>query len=620
MPKLLDKINSPKDLKNLTIGEMEILCGEIREFLIEKISKTGGHLASNLGVVELTVAIHKVFDMPEDKVLWDVGHQSYVHKILTGRKDDFDNLRKYGGMSGFPKTGESEYDSFNTGHSSTSVSAALGMAHARDLSGEKYNVAAVFGDGAFTGGMMYEALNNGGQSHTKIILILNDNEMSIAGNVGAISKYLCRLRTKKGYYHSKNKVGDILEKLPVGSEYIKNMVIRLKNRLKHLVLPTNFFDEMGFDYLGPIDGHNLKDLINILEIAKMNPDPVFIHVKTTKGKGYEFAEKNPCKFHGIGGFDADTGELLTKKKTKDYSAVFGAKLVQLAKENEKIAAITGAMPDGTGLIPFMQHFPERFFDVGIAEQHAVTMGAGLSISGYIPVIPIYSSFFQRAYDQIMHDVCLQKLHVVFCIDRAGVVGADGETHHGLYDIGFMSHMPYMSILSPSSFREFEQMLDYAVNRQNLPISIRYPRGGAEYDAGDFEFIKAKVISRGRDVMIISSGRMAGTADKVCKMLCNEGISAGLMLLPTIIPIDEQALTENAAPITAVIEDHCADCGIGEIAAGVFAKHNTDTELMMFGFPRKPIVHGEISEIDAHYGLDADSIYLKIKEKTECRKK
>lgn len=620
MSRLLDKINFPDDIKDLSIDELQTLCSDIREFLIDHISKTGGHLASNLGVVELTVALHKVFNLPEDKLIWDVGHQSYVHKILTGRKAEFDTLRKYGGISGFPKTNESEYDCFNTGHSSTSVSAALGMAHARDLSGDDYNVIAVFGDGAFTGGMMYEALNNGGQSRTKIILILNDNEMSISYNVGAVSKYLCRLRTKKGYYHSKDKVGNILDRLPVGGETLKRTIKGIKNKVKHFVLPTNFFDDLGFDYLGPIDGHNIKDLINILEIAKIDPDPVFIHLKTVKGKGYCHAEKNPQKFHGIAAFDTESGEPLSDKKEKDYSSAFGECIVRLAEENEKIVAITGAMPGGTGLIPFMKKFPKRFFDVGIAEQHAVTMGAGLSISGYIPVIPIYSSFLQRAYDQILHDVCLQNLHVVFCIDRAGVVGADGETHHGLYDIGFMSEMPYMSILSPSSFKELCEMLDYAVNKHNGPISIRYPRGGDEYDVGEFVFGKGKKLSKGSDVLIISSGRMAKRAEEVSEMLKEDNISAGIIILPTILPLDEELILANTAPVTAVIEDHCSECGMGSIIGKMLSENNSDTYLLNFGFPKEPVIHGSIDELDRHYGLDKDSIYIKIKEKIQCRKK
>ena len=619
MSKLLDNINNPCDIKNLSVLELEELCREIRGFLIEKVSKTGGHLASNLGVVELTVALMKVFDFPKDKVIWDVGHQSYVYKILTGRKNEFDTLRKYGGISGFPKTKESEYDSFNTGHSSTSISAALGMAHARDLSYKEYDVISIFGDGAFTGGMMYEALNDGGQKRTKMILILNDNGMSISGNVGALSKYLCGFRTKKGYYHSKDKVGNILDKMPRGGKALRRCITRMKNRVKHIVLPTNFFDDLGYDYLGPIDGHNIKSLINILEIAKIDPDPVFIHIRTTKGKGYSPAEKDPQKFHGISKFDAETGEVISGNG-KDYSKAFGDALILNAEKNEKVVAITGAMPLGTGLESFMKKFPKRFFDVGIAEQHAVTMGAGLAISGFIPVIPIYSSFLQRAYDQILHDVCLQNLHVVFCIDRAGVVGADGETHHGLYDIGFMSQMPNVSILSPSSFDELEEMLKFAVNDYDKPIAIRYPRGDKEFIVKEFSFGKAQVLKEGKDVTIISSGRMLNTAEGVLELLEKDGVSVSFISLPTILPLDKETIIKNISPITVVIEDHSIDSGITSIISKVIAEKNKDTMVLGCAFPNTPIIHGSVDELDKHYGLDIESIYKKIKEKIECLKK
>ncbi len=620
MSKLLDKINSPVDLKDLSVKELEILCEELREFLVEKVSKTGGHLASSLGVCELTVAIHKVFDLPKDKLVWDVGHQSYVHKILTGRKNEFDTLRKYGGISGFPKTGENPADTFNTGHSSTSISAAMGMAEAKRLSGEDYNVLAVFGDGAFTGGMMYEAVNNVGQYRSKLILILNDNEMSISDNVGAVSKYLCSFRAKKGYYRSKSKVGDLLDKMPVGGKSIRSFITRTKKRIRKLVLPTTLFDDLGLDYIGPIDGHDVGALINILEIAKANPDPIIIHIKTVKGKGYIHAENDPQKFHGISKFDVETGEIVTDDEKKDYSAVFGKKLVEIAAENKKVVAITGAMPSGTGLMEFREKFPERFFDVGIAEQHAVTMGAGLSISGFIPVIPIYSSFFQRAYDQILHDVALQKLHVVFCTDRAGVVGADGETHHGLYDISFMADMPYMSILSPSSFAEFEEMLDFAVNHHDLPISIRYPRGNDEFDVGKFEYGKGKILEKGEDVLIVSTGRMVSRAVEVKEELKSSGITATVMALPTILPLDKIKFMENILPITAVIEDHCKDCGVGNLLGKVIAENNLDTTLLSFGFPKEPVIHGTVEELDRHYRLDKESIAKEIKEKMECLKR
>lgn len=620
MPKILDNINSPKDLKGLSTKALDELCSEIREFLIDSVSKTGGHLASNLGVVELTVAMHKVFNLPEDKIIWDVGHQSYVHKILTGRKKDFDTLRQYGGLSGFPKTKESEYDCFNTGHSSTSLSAALGMIHARDLSGEDYNVITVFGDGAFTGGMLYEAINNAGQSKKKMILVLNDNEMSISNNVGAISKYLCRFRAKKGYYHSKDHISSMISKLPHEGYGLKKSIKWLKNKIKRMVLPNNFFDDLGFDYLGPIDGHDLKALINIFEVAKINPDPVLIHVKTKKGMGYKFAEENPQKFHGIAPFDKATGEVLKKSNAMDYSGFFGKSIVKLAERNQKIVGITGAMSGGTGLEEFKKEFPKRFYDVGIAEQHAVTMGAGMAISGYIPIIPIYSSFLQRAYDQILHDVCLQKLHVVFCIDRAGIVGADGETHHGLYDIGYMSQMPYMSILSPSSFSEFENMLDYAVNEHNGPICIRYPRGNAQVECEKFEYGKGDLLAYGKDALIITTGRMTDCALQVAEKLKNDRYSASVIALPTIKPLDKELILRHIAPFTAVIEDHCADCGLGSLSAKVLAENNADTTLKIFGFPNEPVVHGTISELDRHYKLDSESIYTEIKESIKWLKK
>ncbi len=613
MSKLLDNINSPEDMKKLSSDALGEVCEEIREFLVDNVSKTGGHLASSLGVVELTVAMHKVFDLPEDKIVWDVGHQSYVHKILTGRRKDFPTLRQYGGLSGFPKTKESKYDCFNTGHSSTSLSAALGMAHARDLDGEDYNVLAVFGDGAFTGGMLYEAINNAGHSKQKLILILNDNEMSISNNVGAVSKYLCRLRTKKGYHRSKDYIAKKIAKLPRGGKGLHDKIVRVKNRLKRVFLPSNFFADLGFNYLGPIDGHDLNALINIFEVAKLNRDPVFIHVKTKKGKGYKFAEENPQKFHGIAPFDKETGEILKRQQSHDYSSYFGETITKLAKYNKKIVAITGAMSGGTGLDCFLKAYPERFFDVGIAEQHAVTMGAGMAISGYVPIIPIYSSFLQRAYDQIMHDVCLQNLHVVFCIDRAGIVGADGETHHGLYDIGYMSQMPNMSILSPSSLGEFGEMLDYAVNRHNGPICIRYPRGGEETDNGRFEFARGKLLAKGRKVTIITAGRMISRSAEVYELLKNDGINANVIVMPTIKPIDTEMILSHISQLTVVIEDHSEESGLGCIVAKTLAENGVITKLKIFGFPNEPIVHGRVDELDRHYGLDAESIYKKIKE-------
>ena len=421
MKKLLDNIGSPDDLKKLNTDELTALSAEIREFLIDSVSKTGGHLASNLGVVELTVALHTVFNVPKDKIIFDVGHQSYVHKILTGRKDSFASLRKFGGISGFPKRSESECDAFNTGHSSTSVSAALGLARARDLDGGDFNVIAVFGDGALTGGMMYEAMNDAGHSKTPLILILNDNAMSISKNVGAVAKHLRKLRMSPVYFRSKLVIENALKKIPLAGGGIVNIIKKIKRFFRRLVIPTTMFDDMGFTYMGPVDGHDIKAMIQCFEYVKDEKKPVFIHVQTKKGKGYAPAESNPRKFHGISSFDKETGE--TRRGAETYSARFGSVMVRLAEENKKIVAITGAMPDGTGLEEFGKRFKNRFFDVGIAEQHGVTFAAGLAAGGYVPVIPLYSSFLQRAYDQTLHDVCLQNLHVVFPIDRAGIVGA-----------------------------------------------------------------------------------------------------------------------------------------------------------------------------------------------------
>ena len=441
---ILDNVNSSMDVKKLSINEKLLLCDEIRDFLIKSVSETGGHLASNLGVVELTVAIHSVFDIPQDKFVWDVGHQSYVNKILTGRKKDFLTLRKLGGISGFPKTAESPADVFNTGHSSTSISAALGIARARNLSKDNCSVGAIFGDGALTGGMMYEAMNDAGRMKSPFILILNDNNMSISRNVGSISKYLRALRVKPGYSKMKGRVENTIVKLPFFGNGIKRVLTRIKYNLRRILLPNTVFENFGFEYLGPVDGHNLEKLIDVLTVAKSKQKPVFVHVYTKKGKGYSPAEYYPEAFHGVGSFDARTGVI--PESAPDYSMAFGDYLFEISNKNEKVIGITGAMPISTGMTKFSKYFRDRFFDVGIAEQHGVTMAAGMAISGFIPVIPLYSSFLQRAYDQILHDVCLQNLHVVFPVDRAGIVGSDGETHQGIYDISFLSSMPNMTIL------------------------------------------------------------------------------------------------------------------------------------------------------------------------------
>ena len=474
---MLEQINSPEDLKKLTLKQKEELAQEIREYILDVVSKNGGHLASNLGVVELTIAIHSIFNVPDDKIIWDVGHQSYVHKILTGRKEELKNIRKLNGIAGFPKTNESEADCFNTGHSSTSISAALGMARARDLEGKNNSVVAVIGDGALTGGMALEALNDAGCSRSKITVILNDNEMSISPNVGGLNKFLGKLRTKRAYTRINKIIKREISKVPVIGKPIVKLVQNIKRAIMQLVIHKMYFEDIGFTYLGPVDGHNIEKLESILTLSKQVNGPVLIHVLTKKGKGYEIAEKEPDKYHATAPFDLETGKSKKDKKT-DYSKVFGNKLVELAKKNPKIVAITASMKDGTGLSQFQKEFPKRFFDVGIAEQHAVTMAAGMAIEGMLPVVPIYSSFYQRAYDQVIHDVAMQNLHVIMCVDRAGVVGADGETHQGTLDMAFFRLVPNLVIMAPKDFKELEDMLEYAV-KLNKPIIIRYPRGGED---------------------------------------------------------------------------------------------------------------------------------------------
>ena len=608
MYKYLDGINSPDDVKKLNIKELNALSEEIRRFLVDSVSKTGGHLASNLGIVELTVAIHKVFNIPEDKIVFDVGHQAYVHKLLTGRRNEFSSLRRFGGMSGFPKRAESECDVFNTGHSSTSVSAALGLARGRDLDGDKYSVIALFGDGALTGGMMYEAMNDAGRSKTPLILILNDNGMSISKNVGAVAKHLQKLRTKPIYFKSKHVVEKVLDNVPIVGQPAERLIRHMKRSLRRMVLPTTLFDDLGFCYIGPVDGHDIESLIPCLEYAKQESEPVVLHVQTKKGKGYVPAENNPQKFHGISAFDKKTGE--TKPHPESYSEHFGAALVRLAEENDKIVAITGAMPNGTGLDTFAKTFKKRFFDVGIAEQHGVTLSAGLAAAGYIPVIPLYSSFLQRAYDQTLHDVCLQNLHVVFPIDRAGIVGADGETHQGVYDISYLSHMPNMTILSPSDFRELDEMLNYAVNVHKGPIAIRYPRGGcASGRETKFSLRGAVTVETGKDVSIVASGRMLDTAFEVSKNLKEHGISCEITEIQVIKPIDEAGVIASAMKTRRVItiEDNVKTGGMGAMIASILKEKEIECRFKIFAFPDTPIVHGSVAELDALCGVDAKTI-------------
>lgn len=602
----IDDIRLPEDLPGLSTIEMKHLAYEIRKFLIKSVSKTGGHLASNLGVVELTLALYSVFDFSTDRLIWDVGHQSYVHKILSGRKDGFETLRTFGGLSGFPKTSESVYDAFNTGHSSTSASAAMGMARARDLAGESHDVVAVFGDGALTGGMIFEALNDAGHSSSKVIFILNDNEMSIANNVGALSSYLQKLRQKPEYFKSKDRIEEFLSSLPVGAEAATKTAKKAKGALRRKVIPTTMFDNLGLNYIGPVDGHDFEALKAVFERAKKTEVSSFIHIRTKKGKGYKPAEINPQEYHGISAGCPDA------PKKSDYADIFGKKLLSIARENKQVVAITGAMPLGTGLCDFASALPQRYFDVGIAEQHAVTMAAGLAAGGYIPVVPIYSTFMQRAYDQILHDVCLQNLHVVLCADRAGIVGADGETHQGMYDISYLSAMPNMTILSPSSFDELEAMLDYAINTHTGPIAIRYPRGSSQTEiTAEFELGKVRKISSGSDILVISSGRMLKTAKAVA-----EHFGATCVALPTILPypVDEICDLARSAKLVVTIEDAVKTGGIGASTASALCQSDTPKNMLLCAFPDEPITHGSVNELDKFYKMDAHSIIERIEDK------
>ncbi len=601
---ILKDIKSPKDIKGLSEENMETLAYEIRKFLVNSVTRTGGHLASNLGVVELTLALHSVFDFSKDRIVWDVGHQAYVHKMLTGRMNKFDTLRKFGGLAGFPKTAESEYDAFNTGHSSTSASAAMGMARARDLSGDDYDVVAVFGDGALTGGMIFEALNDAGHSRSKVIFILNDNEMSISQNVGAVAKYLQRLRQRPGYFKSKDAIEELLAKLPVGAETATKTAKKAKGMLRTKVIPPTLFDNLGLNYIGPVDGHDIKALKTVLARAKASDKSSFIHVRTVKGKGYTPAEAHPSEYHGISGG--------AKKSGEDYSAVFGKKLIKLAAENEKVVAITGAMPLGTGLSDFAKLYKDRYFDVGIAEPHAVTMAAGLAMQGYIPVVPLYSTFMQRSYDQILHDVCLQNLHVVLCADRAGIVGQDGETHQGMYDIAYLSHMPNMTILSPSSFSELSEMLEYAVNKHNGPITIRYPRGSSQFETG-VKFVpgKAQTILSGNDILIVSSGRTLCRAKEAA-----EHFGAQLVALPTLKPFPDRQLADAAKDkrLVVTVEDGTKIGGIGSMTACALCENGLPVPILICAFPDEPIIHGTPQELFAYYRMDSKSIINRIEEK------
>ena len=611
MKKLLDNINTPEDIKHLNIDELNILSGELREYILNSVSKTGGHLASNLGVVELTVALHRVFNTPQDKIVWDVGHQTYIHKILTGRKNEMSSLRQYKGLSGFPKRNESMYDVFDTGHSSTSLSAAIGMARARDLKKENYEVVAVIGDGAMTGGMAFEALNDAGRSNTKLLIILNDNEMSISKNVGGLSRYLSKIRTTKGYLSTKKDVEKLLNKTFVGGK-IKSLLKRAKDGIKQIVVPGMLFEELGFTYMGPVDGHNMQEIIESMEIAKNFDGPLLMHVITKKGKGYKFAEEKPNEFHGVSAFNIETGKSL-KESSQSYSNYFGAKMCEIAEKNENIVAITAAMTDGTGLTDFAKKFPKRLFDAGIAEQHAVTMAAGFAANGIIPVVALYSSFLQRAYDQVIHDVAIQNLHVIFAVDRAGLVGNDGETHQGVFDEGFLSQIPNMTVLSPADYREFGNMLEFCVNF-NGPVVIRYPRGSMNenINKSDLEVVLGKgyIVEEGQDITIAAVGKMVNTAVEVREILKEKNIDCEVLNLRFVKPFDQELILNSVNKTKALVIIDEAPV-YGSYAANICNILPNNVEVLLKTLPDEFIKQGSINELLKENRLDADSIAADI---------
>ena len=615
--RILERINSRDCLLQLDDQERIQLCGEIREFLIENVSKTGGHLAGNLGAVELSVAIETVYNTMEDRLVFDVGHQSYVHKILTGRRADFARLRQYGGIAGFPKPSESDADAFVAGHASSSVSIALGMARARTLQKQNYDVVALIGDGACTGGMAYEGLNDAAVSGEPMVVILNDNEMSIGKNVGGISRYLSRLRSSNNYLGAKKVYRQILKKLP-GGNALYRATSNLKNRIKQFLLQTSIFENMGFTYLGPADGHDLPSLISLLTAAKELKEPVLVHVVTKKGYGYRFAEDDPAKFHGIGKFDPATGKKLAPK-VKTFSDSFGETMVELAQSNEKVCAITAAMPGGTGLLKFQKQFPKRTFDVGIAEEHAISMAGGLAKQGMIPVAALYSTFLQRGYDQILQDIALLQLHVVLTIDRAGLVGDDGPTHHGVFDVGFLRQVPGMKILAPVSLAEQQDMLRWAIEEFNGPVAIRYPRGTeGSYPSSDWNGLEGDLVKchrSGKDVTLITYGNLLDNALEAASLLASSGIEATVLRLLTVSELPAKEILEKMpeSHTVIVLEEVCSGSGIREALA--WEMHQLQPDCRLFGkdLGKDFVPHGSLKELHRHCGLDAAAIADYTKE-------
>ncbi len=608
MSKYLKKINTPEDIKKLSYHELDILCSEIRSNLIKCVSKTGGHLASNLGVVELTVALHRVLNTPNDKVVWDVGHQTYVHKMLTGRFSKMNTIRHEGGLCGFCNPIESEYDVSYTGHASASLSTALGMAEARRNLNEKFEVTAVIGDGALSGGLAIEAMNNIGNNKPKMMIVLNDNEMSIAKNVGAFSTYLAKARTNPKYTGLKHRVTSMINNLPDGDGIYIGLK-KFKNKLKSILTPNLFFEQLGITYLGPVDGHNIKDMEEMFNRALSLNEPVLVHVITKKGRGYAPAEKNPQLYHGVGAFDVENGS--SSDLTPSFSSEFGDELCCLAKENKNIVVVTPAMIPGSGLIMFMEKYPKRLYDVGIAEGHAVTFAAGLSIAGSIPVVAIYSTFLQRAYDNVIHDVAIGNNHVVFAVDRAGLVPGDGVTHQGVFDISYLSAIPNMTILAPSSFSELRKMLNYAVNQHRGPIAIRYPRGGEvmKIDNGYFELSKASVVKDGNDITIAAEGRLVAKAQIAAGLLKQRGIDAAVIDVRTIKPIDYDTIFASAKRTKRLytLEENVFHGGMGEALCSEAKLRNTKFEICVHALPDEFISHGTEIELNLKYRFTPEQI-------------
>lgn len=617
MPKILDQIQGPNDIKKIEPKELEQLAAEIRKFLIEKVSKTGGHLASNLGTVELTIALHLILDFPEDKLVWDVGHQAYTHKILTGRKKGFDTLRQYQGMSGFPKMKESDCDAFDVGHSSTSISAALGLARARDIQGRNNKVVAVIGDGALSGGMAYEALNNAARLDSNMVIVLNDNNMSITENVGGMANYLGKIRTGSKYRNLKDGVENAIRGIPCVGNRVADKVKRSKDSLKRLFIPGMLFEDMGLTYIGPIDGHNIEQMRKAFLSAFRADEAVIVHVVTKKGKGYSFAEKKPSVYHGVEPFYVRTGENKKKEKAITYTQVFGKKLIELAKEQENIAAICAAMPSGTGLMQYRKLFPKRYYDVGIAEEHAVTFAAGMAAGGMHPVVAIYSTFLQRAYDQILHDVCIEKLPVTFAVDRAGLVGSDGETHQGVFDLSYLCSMPNMTVMAPKNGQELEAMLEFSV-KQNMPMAIRYPRGKINNRLVKFtnpiEYGKSEMLYEGEKIALLAVGSMVETACEVREQLKKRGIKATVVNMRFVKPMDTDCLKELAKShsIFVTLEENAEEGGFGQrVADYLQVIKKNEIALINCSIKDQFIQHGNVDILKKTLGLDADSITERI---------